>query len=448
MNFKNGSCKHIVLFGTFNESKYFLGEFKDKFDTICFNANMIAHAPEGVAAFISQLSNKSFFIDPQLHAFQHSPKTIMRKKDGQLVLKSSIKKLAQQYNLIPPDTEGVRQILAGSLAPKEMSGICESILKFQFNYIYEISKNLDTHEFLEDVEIKPEFLIAPYFYIDPDNFELALNNNIDFIGISKDLSKNEVLGSIPLFAEIVINKEVLLNEENTRKIIERYSASGTDGFIVWIDNMSENSDLTSERILKTFKKFLIDLNEQDKPIINLHGSYLSVILSGPAYHLLAGVGHGIEYGEDRSAVPVGGGVPLSKFYFPNFFKRVDYNPDAVNILLKKNWIKNTSEYYANVCSCKVCSEIIGHASNVVDGFQEFGVTKISEKNGKAYPESKAMDKSRKHYLYTKLLEYDFIRKTTNDKILSELEKNNSIAGDLKEIHSFNHLEKWIKVLNS
>jgi hypothetical protein len=93
-------------------------------------------------------------------------------------------------------------------------------------------------------------------------------------------------------------------------------------------------------------------------------------------------------------------------------------------------------------------KIISNASNVVDGFQEYGITKISEKNGKAYPESKAMDKSRKHYLYTKLLEYDFVRTADSSSIISELEKNKSIADDLKEIHSFNHLEKWIKVLHS
>lgn len=88
MSIENGQCLHIVLFGTFGENKYFLGSYKESFDIIGFNANIIAHAPEGMAAFISQLSKKSYFIDPQTHAFQQPTRTIMRKsKDDKLVVK-------------------------------------------------------------------------------------------------------------------------------------------------------------------------------------------------------------------------------------------------------------------------------------------------------------------------------------------------------------------------
>jgi len=79
LTIKNGQCLQVVLFGTFNESKYFLGDYRDSFDLIGFNANIIAHAPEGVAAFVSQLTNKTYFIDPQMHAFQQPIRTVMRK---------------------------------------------------------------------------------------------------------------------------------------------------------------------------------------------------------------------------------------------------------------------------------------------------------------------------------------------------------------------------------
>ncbi len=98
MEIHNGDCLHLVLFGTFGESKYFLGEFKDSFDLIGINANIVAHAPEGIAAFISQLSKKNYFIDPQTYAFQHPVKTIMRKKENEWVIKKSIENLAQIYN--------------------------------------------------------------------------------------------------------------------------------------------------------------------------------------------------------------------------------------------------------------------------------------------------------------------------------------------------------------
>jgi hypothetical protein len=61
LNLKNGDCKHVVLFRTFNENKYFSGDYKDKFDLVGFNANIIAHAPDGTAAFISRQFEISYF---------------------------------------------------------------------------------------------------------------------------------------------------------------------------------------------------------------------------------------------------------------------------------------------------------------------------------------------------------------------------------------------------
>ena len=266
-----------------------------------------------------------------------------------------------------------------------------------------------------------------------------------FITESKaEVSSNSSLLPKIVYAEIVIDKDILIDSEEVEKVIKEYSACVIDGFLIWIDNFLEISE--SEKTLGKYKDFLIELSKCGKPIIAMHGSYFSVSLAGKDKKLLAGVGHGIEYGEYRPVIPVGGGVPLAKFYFPKFHKRVDYDPDANNILLEMGWAKNKQAYLSKVCSCNMCKKII--TTDVETSFHEYGETKISEKNNQAYPTASAMDKSRTHYLYNKVEEYLFCRSSTISSIIEKLQENQKTAEKLKVVHPFDHLKKWINVLGS
>jgi len=136
----------------------------------------------------------------------------------------------------------------------------------------------------------------------------------------------------------------------------------------------------------------------------------------------------------------------AKFYFPKFHKRIDYNPDTVEILTKENWVKNSEIFYKNVCACTMCKTIINQHDNITERFQEYGKTKLSEKNGRAYPTAEALDKSRKHYLNNKFKEYAFCKSMNKDQILKELKINYESSKRLREIHSFDHLKKWYELL--
>lgn len=444
MNFKNGKCLHVVLYGTFAENKYFLGDYKNNFDIIGFNANLIAHAPDGISAFISKLKNKAFFIDPQTHAFQQPVETVLRKKDGKPVLKNSIQKLSEEYGTFIEKSAGKKPIQAGEIKKGDKETICKNILDFAYNKIQISVEHLEEWEFLseEGLELRPEFLIAPYFYLEPDNIQNELVENKDFILLSKEYSN--LFDDLPIFAEIVLHKHVLIDPEKRNSIIKMYKECKADGFIIWIDDFSEVN--VDKDILLKYKDFIKELTSCNKPIISLHGSYFSIILSGQAFKLLAGVGHGIEYGEYRPVIPVGGGVPLSKFYFPSFHKRVNYYPDAQNILLEMDWIKNKDEYYENVCSCRTCKNII-KSNNLINDFGEYGETKISKNNGRAYPSPNAMDKSRRHYLNIKINEYKYCKNISNTKIIQNLESSYKLAEKIKS-HSFIHLSKWLDIFKN
>lgn len=438
----NGDCLQVLLFGTFAESRYYLGEFKYLFDLVGFNANMIAHAPDGVSAFVAQLANKAFFIDPQTHAFQQPLKTVMRKNDdGDWELKPSIRKLACEYGSFVSKAAGVSRIGPG-LSEGELKEITEGCLSFQWNKLQSSLEQSDAKEFLGDVHLRPEFLVAPYFYLEPDEFNEELKDNLRFVEQARAvLTKIVDKESVPLYAELVVGKELLIDNSKYKKITDDYKDSAADGFLLWIDNFSEV--IESKDSLKKYLSLLTNLRSTEKPIIALHGSYLSVALSGPGFSSLAGVGHGIEYGESRSVIPIGGGVPLAKFYFSKFFKRVNYDPDALDVLLEMNWIADRKTFLREVCSCVICKDTIGE--DVVNSFHKYGETRVSAKNNKAYPTREAMHLSRTHYMHRKRAEHEFCKTASTKVIIDELSNSASVSAGIKS-QSFDHLKKWADVL--
>lgn len=445
MNIKNGDCIHIIQYGTFNENRYFLGDYSEDFDLIGINSNIIAYAPSGVGAFIAPLRNKSFFIDPQTHAFQHDISSVMKKKDGEDVVMNSIKCLSEIYGTVIKANVGNRALETNDFSDDAINLICQNTLRFELNVIEDAIRNSEYWEFLEDQEdldLKPNILIAPYLFFKQQGLSDLLNINKRFIDESKRLLNSVVSGhGKPLFAEIVIEKEIMRSPSFSKEIIDMYSECDVDGFMIWIDDFQESS--ASESDLWAYKKLLIELNKSKKPILDLRGSYFSIVLASKEISLLAGVGHGIEYGENRKVIPVRGGVPRAKFYFPQFHQRVDYDPDATKILLEMGWAKNKSKYLENVCPCDICKSLI--KNSVTDGFAKFGETKTSEKNNQDYSTGEALDKSRKHYLNNKKREYEFCRNSSLEKIIEKLERADKLSKQIRS-YSFSHMKEWLNVL--
>ena len=438
MILQNGSAIHLVLFGTLGESRYFLRKFKDKFDLIGFNANMIAFAPEGMAAFISQLKNKTYFIDPQTYAFQQPVRTLMKKKDGSLTPKKSLERLARLFGSKISEIFGNSSLVLSELTPVEYETISKNVLTFQRDFI-QSNVSEEIKEFLGDSILQPAFIIAPYMYLEVDDFGNELKSNIIFIEQAKKNLKDEE----KLFAEIALSQDVINQDNFIDEIAKEYNSANVDGYIIWIDDFSEIK--ASEFLLKKYKLFLQKLSLNSTPILMLHGSYLSVIFSSDQIRLLAGVGHGIEYGESRALLPVGGGVPTAKFYFPNYHYRIDYDPTTQDILLKTKWISSMEAYFDNVCSCDVCRDLI-KSDSVDQHFQKYGETKISEKNGKAYPTGQALHLSREHYLYNKIKEYSTINSLNLLSIITSLEKADNQTKLFQREYPISHLARWKKVV--
>lgn len=438
MKINNGDALHLVLFGTTNEGKYFLQEFRDKFDLVGFNANMIAYSPEFMALFISKLSNKTFFIDPQTYAFQQPTKTLLKKSNGKLVPKKSLLKLAQIYGSKILELIGKDSLDPALLSDTEIKLISGSVLTFQKSFVQSnISEEI--REFLEGEIIQPAFLISPYFYMQADNITEVLRANVKFIEESKKLLEADD----KLYAEIAISQEVLNDPVLCNNLETHYQSAAVDGYVLWIDNFSELE--ATEYLLNRFKHFIRSLSSSKRPIIMLHGSYLSIVFSSMHFKYLAAVGHGIEYGENRALVPVGGGVPTAKFYFPKYHQRIKYDSETQDILLEMNWIKSRKTFLENVCDCDICKSLIID-DDVVNHFITYGETKLSEKNDKLYPTGKALDLSRRHYLTNKIIEYKKLNSLTLDEIVNDLGVAQEEVNKFKTVLSINHLARWKNVI--
>jgi hypothetical protein len=87
------------------------------------------------------------------------------------------------------------------------------------------------------------------------------------------------------------------------------------------------------------------------------------------------------------------------------------------------------------------------AQDVETGFSKYGETKKSKKNGRPYPTAAAMDRSRRHYLYTKKSEFDFCRDSSAETIVEDLAASASTSGGIPP-HDFFYLGRWHDVLKS
>ena len=284
---------------------------------IALNGNIVSHTPAGVASFIA-VAAKQFYIDPQTHAFQHA--TINLKKDvsdkkkkekPNFKFKPSIKVLAKDRlgdpfdKVIDNDTPlDVNYFFdaKGNIKNDTIDGLCIRVLEFQLKTMVD-SLDEESKEYFQDLNsLKPSFLLAPYFYLSPENAQKWMKVNVACYQRTRDLETN-----IPLFFYLALPRELIYSMSDYLK--SELSELKPEGILLWVDEQYEESLLIPEIV--NFIKFLKSLSDVTDTIYNSHGGYLSQILAHKGIGLLNGIGHSVNYGEHRSVIPIGGGIPIN-----------------------------------------------------------------------------------------------------------------------------------------
>lgn len=452
--------KHLIRMGTNAEKKY-CRDFQNQYDAIVINANILAHTTSSMSSFLGCELSKDFLIDPQTYAFQSYGNLLQtsKGKTPNANIKKSISSMLTSYGekikkIIEEEKRSISyNDFLGEEGEAFLHELSDNVIDFQLNTIqnqslenseygeyiqYELASNTQT------VNLKPFALIPPYFYMTENTVDNWILHNTNAIKYCKEKFCDETI-----YAQIVINKEILLNTGIIDKIIKYYSSTNADGYFIWIDSFDEKN--IGQTYLNNFIYFLKNLKNCNKPIYQIYGSYFSIMLTKDC---LSGTCHGMEYGETREVFPVGGGIPVSKFYMPDLHKRLLYR-DALEFLLAKKYLVDKATYFSNVCDCKTCKQVINDNPEIdFSAYGDFNSTTFKRKAGNReysvtmdYPTTEAKDLCLKHYLFNKTVEYEYVNTKNWQELIQQLLEahNNScdILGD-----DVDYLLTWANVIKS
>ena len=432
---------HFVRYGTAAEQKY-MREYQHTYDGIAINGTILAHIPKAISAFMHKDVNKKFFVDPMTHSFQHELDKIKNTKGE---IKSSIRKLIQAYGE-PIDIilQNNRPVKNTDFNSNNKKSFVQNVLLFQYQHI---TSNID-EEYRDYIEYdptlrrEPSFLIAPYFYLKQNSLDAWLDLNIELLKIA--INKKRNFNDKDVYAQVVIGKRLLLDENKIDDLIKRYSIA--DGLLYWIDGLDETD--TNENELQGIRNLINKYMKQNptKRIISLYGGYFSELLLKDG---LYGIVHGLEYGETRDVVPVGGGIPLSKYYLPELKKRI---PAAMMLsLLKFLKIETPQIFHDQICKCKVCKKEI---SSDINDFNNFIKSKPEPKtirynSGRVrqiyYPERESKELCLFHYLEVKNEEIKGIKRKSKKDLIKDLDESFKKYIKYFSEDEIDYLKLWAKV---
>ena len=159
-----------------------------------------------------------------------------------------------------------------------------------------------------------------------------------------------------------------------------------------------------------------------------YGGYDSIILCHEQSKArLYGVAHSVGYGEARQITPVGGGLPVNKYYLYPIHQRLRMD-EIFTIMYQKGYFdskidteERAEKYYKELCSCPQCKKII---KDDIDEFQQFNDSiPFTMKNGirRNRPTSDASYISAKHFMFSKESEWEGLYKFSYDELLNQYE---------------------------
>jgi len=438
---------HWMLFGTFGEQRYFVYPTPETYKGVIINANMVAHAPDGLAAFLLERTNLVYLIDPLTHAFQHNPSFVLG-PNGEA--KSSIQTLAEEYD---PDGQHLKQLVGKKpLLPRHLSddqilrAFVEQCLRFQRRELLEAMRDADAAKYVlfDAPNLSPHAVIAPYFYLTEGTFADWLELEVKCCKIARDLAPNE-----RLYAGVVISRGLLGDATKREQVVNALLSTPVDGFVIWVDDFDEQQSGESE--LAEFLRFATALRKDDtRDVLNLHGGYFSILAAGNAgAGALTGVTHAPEFGEYRAVVPVGGGIPMARYYIPELHARVRFR-EALRLFQLMGWLNDAATFHANVCDCKVCVDTLnGDPANFVL-FGRGNVKEVRRGTGLVridYPSGETKTRCLQHYLQRKKREYSASATASRADLLAELQRGYARYEDYLG-DGVAYLRSWIDVFNS
>ena len=163
-----------------------------------------------------------------------------------------------------------------------------------------------------------------------------------------------------------------------------------------------------------------------------------------------GVAQSVGYGEYRAITPVGGGMPVNKYYFLPTHCRMRFD-DVARILSEHGYFsasksekEHALDYYRDICNCGICHEIIRDDINGFSTYNDSIPYTVKTRNGiltKNRPTTDATLIAAIHFLNCKVFEWNYI----------ENENLSTVLDNLKSCYAqyqpklVGHINKWCEI---
>lgn len=450
----------LIRYNTGTDKKLF-AEFASNFDAVILNSTIAAYSGSAMADLVSIYMDR-YIIDPQTHILQQNYDILCAGSRKGEIKKSILKYLEQLPNIFLNEIQDGRTITP-TLVTNSLDSLIQRVGDFQLNYITSFIEKKEYNKYLEFIseeegdgkvgDPKPKMLVAPYFMIKDSYSEqeikcwLALNRK----AIEGFIVKFKAQG-FPIAAQLVLEKGVLEDIADRKtgmldSIINTYQGLKMDFIFIWIDDFSALED--DFKYSMPFSLLLKELNKLHiKPIMS-YGGYDSILLChSDAPVRLYGVAQSVGYGEQRQITPVGGGIPVNKYYFQPTHQRLKLE-DISSILYKKGYFDKTKTkkdrakmFYEEICDCPQCRKVIG---DDIDNFFRYNESKpFIMNNGISRNRATqlALEISARHFLHCKVAEWQSIFKEPFNDLINNYSLNIYTYGPLYDRQLLERFLAW------
>lgn len=417
----------LLRYNTGNDKKAFV-EFKKDFDAVIFNATIVAYSGSSIADLISVHKNQ-YIIDPQTHIFQHSINAILN--NDKTSIKKSVKKYLDELPELLCDVLKSNRTLTISDVQNMTDELVTSVYDFQKNYVNGFLKKKEYDKYLEYAGIKgpvPKFIIAPYFMLKKDYSSSDIHSWMKLNKECYNKTKSKADTSETIATQIVIEKELLVNPKFFEEIELMFNDLAGIYTFLWIDDF--DSFEANVKYQDGYLKLLQLFSKMNVYPIMAYGGYDSILLCNKNItHRLYGVAQSVGYGESRQITPVGGGLPVNKYYFLPLHRRLKFS-EAADILRLNNFfdqsisnVQHAEDYYANICHCRQCREVI---KKDIDNFADYNDSVPFSYQGKNSvisrnrPTTYASYISSIHFLCCKVEEWKNVQNMSKDELKEQL----------------------------
>ena len=415
----------LLRYNTGTDKQVFV-KFKNDVSAVIFNATIVAYSSSAVADLVSVHKNQ-YIIDPQTHIFQHAIDAIQTKdKKGNKVVKKSV---LQYLDELPERLKNQFFSNNGALMPADISlcidELIEAVYSFETKYVTKYVKSKEYDKYLEFVKLgpSPRVVIAPYFMIKSsyDNTVISSWMKLNRIAAEKFIEKNEE--KHPVGIQIVIDQEILERQGFINEVTQTYSGIDAEYAFIWIDEFESFN--TSRNRQEKFKSLLQAITDIGLKPIMAYGGYDAIMLCNKELPFrMYGVAQSVGYGESRAITPVGGGVPVNKYYFPPLHSRLNMS-EVLPILMQAGYFSTdkkaaANQFYSQICRCKQCKAVI---KDNIDNFYAYNDSVPFTIRGtitRNHPTTDANLISAMHFMYAKINEWDLVESNSFAQLKEQL----------------------------